>query len=264
MQETSQTVRNYNKISNDIKFLPKSIQRLQILKEIYQKPIDMRELHHTTKIDYSAISGNMHWLELEEHIFREKNKYYLSNAMRLHMTNLMELDVLMDILEEIFPILHNHAVKPIPLYSVENFHYLENVELLESDGLNVYKPYDYIEKSIKKAKYINAILPFSYNEFNDNFNKLIMKNINVNLVIPLSISKVLVKNLDTSQDSLNINLFDGDEMNHFLLICTDKRMMFGLFRNDGTFDQNRLLISEDEQSIDWANGLFETFKKENI
>ena len=35
-------------------------------------------------------------------------------------------------------------------------------------------------------------------------------------------------------------------------------MSLGLFKNDGSFDQNRILISENEKSLFWANNLFET------
>jgi predicted transcriptional regulator len=38
----------------------------------------------------------------------------------------------------------------------------------------------------------------------------------------------------------------------------------GLFKNDGAYDQNRLLVSSSANSINWANDLFENFKKENI
>ena len=47
------------------------------------------------------------------------------------------------------------------------------------------------------------------------------------------------------------------------MISTDKVMILGLFKDDGSFDQNRLLTSKNEDSIKWGDDLFENFKKEN-
>jgi len=44
------------------------------------------------------------------------------------------------------------------------------------------------------------------------------------------------------------------------LIISDKNTNLGLFKNDGSFDQNRLLTSENQQAIKWANNLFENVK----
>lgn len=46
----------------------------------------------------------------------------------------------------------------------------------------------------------------------------------------------------------------------FLLISTNDVMVLGLFKEDGYFDQNRLLTSKNEKSIKWADNLFNNFK----
>ena len=46
----------------------------------------------------------------------------------------------------------------------------------------------------------------------------------------------------------------------YLTLC-DNSMSLGLFKNDGSFDQNRILLSESEKSLFWANDLFETILK---
>ena len=224
----------------------------------------MKELNRKANIEYSAISTNVHKLELENLLYRKESKYFLSNEMNLYMENLIELDRISQMLDDIFPILHNHVVHSIPRYSICNLSRLENIKLLEADDLNAYKTYDFIEKSIKHARYVNAILPFSYEDFNNQFNELLFKNISINLVIPLSIGNVLIKSLDTSKKNLKLDFFNDNESNHMLLICTDRKMILGLFKNDGGYDQNRLLVSSNRNSINWANELFENFKKENI
>lgn len=264
MRKISNTVENYEPVSNDIKFLPKSMIRLAILKTLYECPMDMREVYHETEINYSAISNTMHMLELRGYIYRENNCYFLSNAMRIYVANMLRLGELMTLLERIAPISQDHIVRALPLDSIYNFHNLENINLIESDGMNVYKTYELIEKAIKKANYLNAILPFSYNNFNDKIKLLASKNKEIHLISPLDIKEFILQNINASKSNVKIDFLDFDENDYLLLICSDKKMMLGFFKEDGGYDQNRLLTSTNDECIEWANELFDNFKKENI
>ncbi|WP_407414283.1 transcriptional regulator FilR1 domain-containing protein, partial [Methanobrevibacter sp.] len=81
---------------------------------------------------------------------------------------------------------------------------------------------------------------------------------------PQNIKDILVKNLDDPHDNLKIDFFDFNEFNYLLLLCTDKNMVLGFFKDNGNYDQNRLLTSTNDDCIKWANELFENFKKENM
>ena len=59
--------------------------------------------------------------------------------------------------------------------------------------------------------------------------------------------------------NLKITL-QNNSLEIYLLIC-DNTMNLGLFKNDGSYDQNRILNSNSEKSIQWANRLFETIKE---
>ena len=91
------------------------------------------------------------------------------------------------------------------------------------------------------------------------------------VVIILKCSKGSEKNVEinelksnnTSEKSNIKNLLICNEDINFLLIVTDKVMVLGLFKDDGNFDQNRLLTSKNIDSIIWAYNLFKNFKNEN-
>ena len=260
MNEISKTIKNYGVISEDLKFLPKSLIRLKILKTLYESPMDMKEINHKTKINYSAISNTIHKLELDGYIYRENNSYVLSNSMKVCMGNLFDLDDLMILLNNISSISLNHNVNSIPVESICNLHLLSKIHLVESSGLDAYKTYDLIENSIRKAHDVCAILPFSYDAFNKGFNEALSKNSLVYLLSPFDIREMLIKNLNNSKSTLKMEFFKGDSFNYFLLICTDKKMVLGFFRDDGVFDQNRILISDDKKAKKWACDLFEYSK----
>ena len=59
-------------------------------------------------------------------------------------------------------------------------------------------------------------------------------------------------------DSLKIHLLK-ENLDLYLLIC-DESMNLGLFKSDGSYDQNRILNSNAKESLNWANMLFENIK----
>ena len=80
--------------------------------------------------------------------------------------------------------------------------------------------------------------------------------------VEIMVSDVVFEIFKEKSKVKKISAFDGEY--NFLLIVTDEMMILGLFRDDGYFDQNRLLTSKNEDSIKWANNLFKNFKKEKI
>ena len=210
MNDISNTIKNYKSISEDLKFLPKSLIRLKILKTLYESPMDMKGINYKTKINYSAISNTIHRLELGGYIYRENNSYFLSNSMKICMGNLFDLDDLMILLNDISAISLNHNVNSIPKDSICDLYRLKKIHLVESDGLDAYKTYALIESTIRKAHDVHAILPFSYDEFNGRFNDLLSKNKLVCLLSPLDIREMLIKKLDNSKPNLKMEFFNGN------------------------------------------------------
>ena len=71
-----------------------------------------------------------------------------------------------------------------------------------------------------------------------------------------------LKNKSIRNGSLNVHVLK-DNPDIYLLIC-DGSMNLGLFKNDGSYDQNRILNSNDSESLKWANALFENIKSRVI
>ena len=54
-----------------------------------------------------------------------------------------------------------------------------------------------------------------------------------------------------------------EDLNIYITIC-EETMSLGLFKNDGSFDQNRILICDSQKSRQWAEDLFKTIKQDVI
>ena len=257
VEDNKNYLESYDSISEEVKYLSNSLIRLKILAILYEKPLNMKDLNNTTGLSYSSISSNMHHLELREHVYRHHNKYFLSNATRLQIEQIMELGSLITILNEFFNILDKHLVDMIPNQSVAEMYLLGKANLMESDGVDVYKIYNFIENALTGANEVKCILPFYYENFNEKLNNLARDDKEIELLV----SEIVFKIYEGKSEVKHISSFKGEY--NFLLIITDEMMILGLFKDDGYFDQNRLLTSRNSDSIRWANNLFENFKNEN-
>ena len=257
LEKNENYLESYDSVSEEVKYLSNSIIRLKILATLYKCPLNMKDINTITSLSYSSISSNLHNLELKGHVYREHNKYFLSNSTKLEIEQVLKLSNLLDLLDEFFNILDKHLVGMIPNQSVAELYLLGNARLIESDGVDVYRIYKFIEESLDSAEEVKCILPFFYENFNDKLNDLVKNNKPVDVMVPLSLFEVF----DEKSKIENLSFFNGEKT--FLLIITNELMILGLFKEDGYFEQNRLLTSKNSDSIKWANNLFENFKIEN-
>lgn len=257
MNENKKYLKNYDSVSEDVKFAANSIIRLKILAALFEKPQNMKELTKNTKLSYSSISSTLHGLELKDFVYRESTKYYLSNSLQVQMKDVLELKEVVNLLNRFFNIIDGHVIDMIPNQSVAELYLLGKAELLESDRIDAYNINNFIEDALKDANRVRAVLPFYHLGFNQILNDLVKRDKTVEIIVSEEILEIYEDNSDVKY----MSSFKGK--NNFLLIVTDKAMVLGLFKNEGQFDQNRLLVSKNKKSVKWAKNLFKNFKKKN-
>ena len=257
MNENKSYLKNYDNVSEDVRFAANSIIRLKILAVLFEKPQNMKDLADNTKLSYSSISTTLHGLELKNFVYRESNKYFLSNSLKVQMKSVLELKEVVNLLNKFFNIIDGHIVDKVPNKSVSELYLLGKANLLESDGIDAYKINNYIENALSDAKRVRCILPFYHLGFKDKLDDLVKDDKHVEVFV----SREVFETFEENSEIKYLNSFN--EKNNFLLIVTDKMMIFGLFKDDGHFDQNRLLTSKNKDAVKWANNLYKTFKKKN-
>lgn len=257
MNENKNYLENYDYVSEDVKFAANSIIRLKILAALFEKPQNMKDLADFTRLSYSSISSTIHGLELKEFVYRESNKYYLSNSLKVIMRHVLELKDVVNLLNRFFNMIEGHVVSRIPEQSINELYMLDHSSLLESGGIDAYKIYNFIEDALSDANRVRCILPFYHLNFNKQLNYLVKKGKHVEIMASHEVYEIYEK----KSQSEYLSSFKGK--NNFLLIVTDKMMILGLFKENGQFDQNRLVTSRNRDSLRWANNLFKNFKKRN-
>lgn len=257
MNENKNYLENYDYVSEDVKFAANSIIRLKILAALFEKPQNMKDLADFTRLSYSSISSTIHGLELKEFVYRESNKYYLSNSLKVIMRHVLELKDVVNLLNRFFNMIEGHVVSMIPEQSINELYMLDHSSLLESGGIDAYKIYNFIEDALSDANRVRCVLPFYHLNFNKQLNYLVKKGKHVEIMASHEVYEIYEK----KSQSEYLSSFKGK--NNFLLIVTDKMMILGLFKENGQFDQNRLVTSRNRDSLRWANNLFKNFKKRN-
>ena len=256
MNENKKQLEIFDSIYSELKFVVNSLVRLKILATLYVQPLNMKELKNVTGFSYSSISSNMHCLEFYGFVYRAYNKYYLNNTVKIQIESILELNWVLVLLDEFFNIINDHIVENIPDEAIHDLYLLNMANLMESNDVDVYKTINFIEDSLDGAENIKCIIPFYHSSINNKLNELAKENKNIEVMIPKSVFNIFRKESNIK------NLLSFDIDSSFLLIVTDEVMIFGLFKDEGYFDQNRLIISQNEKCFNWAYELYEKFKNE--
>ena len=258
-----------NEINNDIKFLAQSEIRLKILSELNKKPDHIRGLVKRTENTYSSISSNLIKLEHNNHIQKIDNKYYVNPITEIYYTTLMDFKNSVELINNYNTFWTKHNIDKLSVESIKRLTDLKDSKLVETTIIDIYKTHNTTKQQLLESKSVKAIFPFLHPEHPEMIESILKNNGTIELVIPQSIYKALLFNINTKVRKTAIKkrklkVFPvEDELNIYLTIC-DKTISLGLFKNDGSFDQNRILISNSQKSHQWAEDLFKTIKQDVI
>lgn len=252
-------------INQKIQFLTKSGIRLHILNILSKNPQNIKELVNTTQITYSTLSSNLHKLQQEKYIQKIKNKYYLTQTTKMYLNIILEFKNAIKLINQFDEFWDKHDVKQINLDSLKNITSLHDSQLIKTTPIDIYKTHNTIKGQLLMSYNIKAIFPYLHPDYPVIIEQVLQKGGNVELIINDEIFESLMENIETEIKKKSIRngclkMHELKENLNLYLIISDKNTNLGLFKSDGSFDQNRLLTSENQQAIKWANNLFENVK----
>lgn len=258
-----------NGINNDIRFLAQSEIRLKILSELNEEPDNIGGLVKKTRITYSSVASNVSKLEKNNYIERIKNKYYISPMTEIIFKSIMDFKSSVDLINNFDSFWDKHNLDQISIDSVKSITDLKNSKLIETTPLDIYKTHNTTKNQLMKSTSVKAIFPYLHPDYPRLIEKILKNNGTVELIIPRSIYQVIMSNIDNTvrrtayRNKRLIAYPIKEDLQLYLTIC-DESMCLGLFKNDGSFDQNRILTSFDENAQKWAENLFDNIKHEVI
>lgn len=259
----------HNDINDDIRFLAKSEIRLKILSELYNCPNDVKGLVENTNITYSSVSSNVNKLEKHNYIRKVEKIYYMNPMAKIYFKALMDFKKSIEIIKDFNSFWYKHNINQLSINSMKNITDLKNSKLIETTPLDIYKTHTTTKKQLIESKEVKAIFPYLHPEYPILLETILQNGGSVELIVPKEIFKAIISPINNTlkkkairQGRLKVYTVT-QELNLYLTLCDDK-MSLGLFKNDGSFDQNRILISDDIKAYDWANELFKHVKQRVI
>lgn len=251
----------YEYLSKDISFLCNSEVRIKILKSLDDGPKTMRELNDLVLLSYSSISNNLNRLAEEGFIFKKERKFYLTNLARLNLINYIDFDNSVKVTNFLNDFLVNHDLSSISDDSLRDLADLDGSRLVESIPIDIYKPHNEFKNLLESANRLKVIFPYLHPDYPNLIRNLLLKEVSIDLLINNDIMDKLVGDIgiDLVEKSILDNLLTikylDDNLN-LSLALSDDFVSIGLFKKDGTFDQNRLIVSDKKKAIEWGNKLF--------
>ncbi len=260
-----QKMSTHNEIDDDIKFLAQSEIRLKILSELYDRPNNVHGLVRNTNINYSSVSSNLSKLEQNNHIKKVNNKYHVNPMSEIYFKVLMDFKSSIDLIRDYDGFWDKHNLNQLSMDCLKNITNLKDSKLIETTPIDIYKTHNITKDQLMKTKSLKAIFPYLHPEYPQLIENILNGKGNVEIIIPKGIyreitSKIDVKIMKKSSKTKKLKIYPvNDDLQVYLTIC-DESISLGLFKDDGSFDQNRILICESEESQKWARNLFETIK----
>ena len=250
---------------NNIKFLTKSEIRLKILEILSKEPTTIPKLVKETKITYSSVSSNLIKLEDRQFVKRVDNNYHLKPITKMYLKSLMEFRNSINMIKDYNDFWDKHDLNQIDIESIKNINALKDSTLIETTPTDIYKTHNTIKKYMANSKSLKAILPYLHPEYPKLVENILKNGGSVELILPKSIfnetmSKINKNVKRTAIKEKRLKIYSSKNDLKIYLIIFDKTMSLGLFKNDNSFDQNRILISQHESSHKWAEELYEHMK----
>ena len=254
-------------VNNDIKFLAKSETRLKILNELNKNPNSIKGLVEKTKMKYSSVSLNVGKLEKNNYITKMKGMYYVNPMTKIYFKTLMDFKKSIEMINEYEALWNEHNLNNLSINSIKQITDLKKAKLIEATPIDIYKTHEIIKNQFENSKTVRAIFPYIHPEYHILIENILRKGGSIELIIPENIFKAFVLQINgpLRRQCMKTGQFKAykfnNELNLYLTIC-DKTMSLGLFKNDGSFDQNRILVSNNAKSYKWADELYTHVKKQ--
>ena len=254
----------YENVKDELKFLTSSKIRIKLLECLSEIPVPMKILCENTNLNYSAISNNIHRLKDNGYVDSDDGKFCLNNIAIMKLLNFYDFSETVKIIRTYIDLWIDHDISGILLDGLIDLNSLKTGYLIESIPTDIYRPHNIFKNILKASNNIKSIFPFVHPEYPIIFQNLIENGANIEVLCGKTITLNFIESMDLKtlkNGSKNQNFKIKSSKNDIKIFLTvaDEFMAFGLFKEDGTYDQNRLLISNDLDAVKWANGLFDYY-----
>ncbi|SDG08738.1 Predicted transcriptional regulator, contains HTH domain [Methanolobus vulcani] len=205
--------------------------------------------------------------KLKEHglVIQNGDHYILTNMGKVLVANMLPLLNAVDVFEENSNYWLNRDLSGIPESILKRFGELGNCVIIEPDLNYLFEfPKEFTE-NIVKSSYVMAFNAYFHPEYPALYSSLAEKGIDVSLVVTAPVHERMEK--DYSDDIQKFMTFENTEMfvsnemtSLATLVTTDRFLFLCFFNKHGQYDHT-ILMSFDNNALQWSKELFLHFKE---
>lgn len=254
----------FSVVGDELKFLNNSDIRIKVLIDLLNGPLKIRDINKRSLLSYSSISSNIHKLCAEGYVEKIHNSFQLTNLGLIYTTILMDFKDVIATISKSSDFWLDHDVSSLSVEDLNKLSSLEGSELIRCNSMDIYKTHKEFKRVFKDSRHLKVIFPYMHPEYPKLIRRLILKGVKVELLVSKGILESFVR--DIGRDVVKKGLADGNFSLKYLeedikiaLAISNKFVSVGLFKMDGTYDQNRLLLSDKQKAIDWGLNLFKSY-----
>lgn len=258
-----------SKVNKELKFLSNSEIRLRILVDLYNGPLKIKDIARHSLLSYSSISSNLHRLCHEGFVEKIHNSFRLTNLGLIYISVMMDFYDSISIISRFSDFWLDHDINSLSMNNLNKLSSLEGSKLIKCNSTDIYKTHKEFKRIFKDSKHLKVIFPYWHPEYPKLIRRLILKGVDVELIVPKNILDNFVKDIGkdvvkTGMDQGNFTMKYLDEHIRIALAISNKFISIGLFKIDGTYDQNRLLLSDKEKAINWGLNVYNSFDEHAV
>jgi predicted transcriptional regulator len=255
----------HDQVQDDLKFLVKSKIRLKILFSLLEGSKSMKEINEANNLSFATISNNMKRL-IEENLVRKvENSFELTSFGNLKLDSIIDFQRSTTFSNKFEDLLLGHDISGVPDFLIQDIGVFSDSELVQSTPTDIYKTHNTFINLLTESEEIFGVSPISHPDYTVLFQDLLKIDVKSCLILTDDIIKRTVatadlKTLTSSITNKNLELrrYSGDELKIAFTVA-DNFVSLGFFNDDGTYDQNRDLVSKNKDAIDWTKMLFDYY-----
>ena len=251
-------------VGDELKFLNNSDIRIKVLVDLLNGPLKIRDIAKKSLLSYSSISSNIHKLCDEGYVEKIHNSFQLTNLGFIYITVLMDFRDVISTITINADFWLDHDISFLSIEDLNKLSSLEGSELIRCNSMDIYKTHKEFKRLFKDSKKLKVIFPYLHPEYPKLIRRLILKGIKVELIVSRDILDGFIK--DIGRDVVKKGIYDGNFSIKYLnedikiaLAISNEFVSVGLFKLDGTYDQNRLLLSDKKKAIIWGLAIFDSY-----
>jgi predicted transcriptional regulator len=241
--------------------------RILITLENGKKPL--RELRAPLGVSATTAIHALRELEKGKLIFQAEDRCYaLTKIGEIMVLKLVDMMAVIEVLKKHEDFWLVHDLSGIPLHLLDRIEVLSNSSLVADTSTDIFKSHTTLLQILETANEVKGIYPIFHLEYLKIFEELVKRRrIDVELIVTNDVLESIVGLVETEEaykrflHEPNLSLFAMDDGIKLALTLTDSIFYLGFFADNGVYDRNSALISDDEKALSWGRELYEHYRK---